>query len=234
MRSFLVDTLGIADAFAVVWFLAAWIGYGWFSERSRWAQNGLQDVGDQHRLRWARQLVRREMRMTDAALVGNLMQSVSFYASTTIYIIAGLLAVLGTLDQVIRFASDLPFARESSRALWELKLLLLLGVFVFAYFKFTWALREFNLLSILIGGTPWMKAGEDEPAAEAAAQRLGRVNSLAGDDFNRGIRAYYFGLAAVAWFIQPGLFIALTTVIVIVLYRRDFASPTLEAFRADD
>ena len=48
--------------------------------------------------------------MADAALVGNLMQSVSFYANTTIYIIAGLLALLGTLDQVISFASDLPFA----------------------------------------------------------------------------------------------------------------------------
>jgi uncharacterized membrane protein len=230
MRSFVVETFGLADVLAVLWFLVAWIGYGWFSERSRWAQRGLQDVGDQHRVRWARQLISREMRMTDAALVGNLMQSVSFYASTTIYIIAGLLALLGTLDQLISFASDLPFARETSRALWEVKLLLLLGVFVFAYFKFTWSLREFNLLSILIGSTPWLKAGQDEAAAEAAAQRLGRINSLAGDDFNRGIRAYYFGLAAVAWFIQPILFIVLTTVIVAVLYRRDFASPALAAF----
>ena len=38
------------------------------------------------------------------------------------------------------------------------------------------------------------------------------------------------GLAAVAWFIQPILFIVLTTVIVAVLYRRDFASPALAAF----
>ena len=128
MRSFVVETFGLADVIAVLWFLVAWIGYGWFSERSRWAQLGLQDVGDQHRVRWARQLISREMRMTDAALVGNLMQSVSFYASTTIYIIAGLLALLGTLDQLISFASDLPFARETSRALWEVKLLLLLGV----------------------------------------------------------------------------------------------------------
>ena len=229
MRSFLVDTLGIADAFAVVWFLAAWIGYGWFSERSRWAQNGLQDVGDQHRLRWARQLVRREMRMTDAALVGNLMQSVSFYASTTIYIIAGLLAVLGALDQVIRFAADLPFARESSRALSEVKLLLLLMVFVVAYFKFTWSLRQFNLLSILIGASPWLRPGHGD---ETIVKRLATANSLAGDEFNRGIRAYYFGIAAVAWFIQPWLFIAVTTVVVIVLYRRDFSSSILNSLAA--
>jgi uncharacterized membrane protein len=224
-----LEMVGVADGLALAWFVLAWVGYGWYSERSRWAQNGLQEASARQRLAWAREMLGREMRMTDAALVGNLMQSVSFYASTTIYIIAGLLAVLGTLDQVMRFTSDLPFAHETSKAVWELKLLLLLGTFVFAYFKFTWSLRQFNLLSIMIGASPVLR---DNPARDEEAERIGTVNTLAGDEFNRGIRAYYFGLAAVAWFIQPWLFIALTTVIVAVLYRRDFASPALAAFRS--
>ena len=29
-----------------------------------------------------------------------------------------------------------------------------LASFVFAYFKFTWSLRQFNLLSILVGAAP--------------------------------------------------------------------------------
>ena len=217
-------TISAPDWMALGWFLLAWTGYGWFSEHSRWARNGLMGVSRLYRVEWARQLVQRELRMTDAALVGNLMQSVSFYASTTIYIIAGLLAVLGALDQVIRFAADLPFARESSRALSEVKLLLLLTVFVVAYFKFTWALRQFNLLSILIGASPWVRPGQ---SADVAVERLASANSLAGDEFNRGIRAYYFGIAAVTWFIQPWLFVGVTTIVVIVLYRRDFSSPIL-------
>ena len=36
-----------------------------------------------------------------SALIGNLMQNVSFYANTTIYVIAGLLALLGTMDRLI-------------------------------------------------------------------------------------------------------------------------------------
>jgi len=214
------------DWAALAWFFVAWAGYGWFADRSRWARDGLLGTSHRHRQEWARQMLKREMRMPDAALVGNLMQSVSFYASTTIYIIAGVLAVLGALDQVIRFAADLPFARQSSRALSEVKLLVLLTVFIVAYFKFTWSLRQFNLLSILIGSSP---VGTDGEAIEQAAERLARVNSLAGDEFNRGIRAYYFGLAVVAWFIQPWLFLAVTTVVVVVLYRRDFASPALAA-----
>ncbi len=223
MKEFTAAISG-SDWAGLCWFLVAWVGYGWFSERSRWARDGLMGVTHRYRLEWARQLVQREMRMTDAALVGNLMQSVSFYASTTIYIIAGLLAVLGALDQVIRFAADLPFARETSRAVSEVKLLLLLTVFVVAYFKFTWSLRQFNLLSILIGASPYIRRGED---AEATVNRLATVNWLAGDEFNRGIRAYYFGIAAVTWFIQPWLFIAVTTIVVVVLYRRDFSSPVL-------
>jgi uncharacterized membrane protein len=158
--------------------------------------------------------------------VGNLMQNVSFYANTTIYVIAGLLALLGTMDKLIDAASDLPFARAVSREVWEVKLLLLLMVFVVAYFKFTWSLRQFNMLSILIGAAPPPGEGTEEDA-----QRFAKVNSLAGDEFNRGIRAYYFGLAAVFWFVQPWLFVAVTTLIVLVLYRRDFLSHTYGAMK---
>ena len=63
------------------------------------------------------------------------------------------------------------------------------------------------------------------------ARRFARINALSGDEFNRGIRAYYFGLAAVFWFIQPWVFVAVTTLIVGVLYRRDFRSQTLTAMR---
>ena len=128
------------DWIALVWFLACWAGYGWFSEGLA-AARGLIGISHGYRERWARALLERDNRISDAALIGNLMGSVSFYANTTIYIIAGLLALLGTLDKVISIAADMPFARGVSHNVVELKLLLLLGVFVVAYFKVTWALR---------------------------------------------------------------------------------------------
>ena len=214
------------DWAAMLWFLAAWIGYGWVADHSRLADKGLLGAMHRYRLAWARELFRRENRVADAALVGNLMRSVSFYANTTIYIIAGLLALLGALDKVITATASLPFAGSSSRSLWELKLLLLAAVFVVGYFNFTWSLRLFNLLSILMGAAP---AEEVESSRDAG--RMARINSMAGDEFNRGIRAYYFGLAAVTWFIQPWLCIAMTTMVLVVLYRRDFASPALRVLQ---
>lgn len=223
-RSF-SDIVTFLDILALLWMLLAWGGYGWFTERSGRIGKGLLGISHLHRVEWAKQMLRRDVRVPDAALIGNLMQSVSFYASTTIYIIAGLLALLGTLDQVMLMAADLPFANASSKSVWEMKLLLLLGVFVIAYFKFTWSLRLFNLLSILIGGSPVGVTGEAE---ERAVNRFAQVNSLAGEEFNRGIRAYYFGIASVSWFLHPLLFMAMTTTVIVVLYRRDFASRALE------
>ena len=208
-----------------VWILA-WFGYAGWAEHASARRPNLMASLARYRRAWMREAYLRDPRIMDAALIGNLMQSVSFYANTTIYVIAGLLALLGTMDKLIDAAADLPFARHVSREVWEVKLLLLLMIFVVAYFKFTWSLRQFNMLSILIGAAPPPGEGTEE-----FAQRFAKINSLSGDEFNRGIRAYYFGLAAVSWFVQPWLFFVSTTLIVVVLYRRDFRSKTLDAMR---
>jgi uncharacterized membrane protein len=223
----LLTLFSVADWLALGLFLSGWIGYTYYADRAARSARGLRGVTHRHREAWGRQMVFRENRIVDAALTGNLMNSVSFYANTTIYIIAGLMAVAGTLDRLVSFTEDLPFARVTTREILEAKLFLLIAIFVFAYFKFTWSLRQFNFLSILIGGAPARE--EPEPVLQAYAERFAVVNTLAGDEFNRGIRAYYFGFAALAWFAHPALFMALTVTILLVLYRRDFHSKTLRA-----
>ena len=234
MKFLLAGQFSPLDIAALLWFLACWGGYNWFSSRGPRAAQSLVGTSHHYRLQWARQLLRREVRVADASLVENLMSSVSFYASTTIYVIAGLMAIWGTLDKTIGVVADLPFARESSRELWELRLVLLIFVFVFAYFKFSWALREFNLFTLMLGGAPdsaTVLAAKDQ--CEPYALRLAAVNSMAGDEFNRGVRAYYFGLAVLAWFLHPLLFIAATTLVIVVLYRRDYTSPLMQVLRAE-
>ena len=221
--------LSTVDWLSLVVFFACWAGYAWFSEHSRWSDNGLIRTTQAYRMEWAQRLLEREMRVTDSALIGNLMTSVSFYANTTIYIIAGLIAALGASDKLISLTSDLPFGGAGNRELLEIKLILVLISFVFAYFKFTWSLRQFNLLSILVGAAPQGTAGA--PEIDSYARRLAGANSLAGDDFNRGIRAYYFGLAASGWLLNPLLLGVLALCVLIVLYRRDFSSATLDILR---
>ncbi|MEE3119073.1 MAG: DUF599 family protein, partial [Pseudomonadota bacterium] len=52
------------------------------------------------------------------------------------------------------------------------------------------------------------------------------------DAFNLGLRSYYYALAVVGWFIHPVAFMAASTLVVVVLYRREFCSDALGALRA--
>jgi uncharacterized membrane protein len=221
--------LSTADWLALFAFIACWAGYAWFSEHSRWASAGLirsTRLPARMGLPHARA---REVRVTDSTLIGNLVTSVTFYANTTIYIIAGLVAALGAADKLLTFTADLAFGGAGNRELLEIKLMLVLASFVYAYFKFTWSLRQFNVLSILVGAAPLGQ--RDEPAIESYARRVAAANNLAGDDFNRGIRAYYFGLAASGWLLSPLSLAVLSVLILVVLYRRDYRSAVLDVLR---
>jgi len=215
------------DAIALAFFVAAWFGYNALVDRDMHSARGLRALMHQHRLEWSRQMVVRDQHFIDAALMGHLMNSVTFYANTTIYIVAALIATAGALDSLVNFAAELPFAGRQSKLLVEAKIFLLITVFVFAYFKFTWAHRQYSLMLILIGSSPDRSRPPD--VLEAYAQKCARINSLAGDEFNRGIRSYYFGFAALGWFLHTAVFIALTLLIVVVLWRRDFQSKTMRA-----
>ncbi len=221
--------LSLVDWLSLAVFFACWAGYAWFSEHSTRGAAGLIGTSQNYRLLWAYRMLERDIRVMDSTLIGNLMTSVSFYANTTIYIIAGLVAALGASDKLLSFTAELPFGGAGNRELLEIKLMLLLASFVFAYFKFTWSLRQFNLLSILVGAAPQGKTGE--AGIDAYARRLAGANSLAGDDFNRGIRAYYFGLAASGWLLHPLLLGGLALLVMIVLFRRDYRSPALHILR---
>ena len=214
------------DWVGLVWFLVCWLVYELVVERGWSGRTTLHEETHKLRLGWGRVMLKRNPRIVDVALIGNLLPSLSFYANTSIYIIAALFAALGAMDQLMSAASELPFSRVISREATEFKLLVLLGVFVVAYFKFTWSLRQFNLLSITLGSVP-QEASDEE--LEMQARKFAAVNSCAGNDFNRGLRAYYFGMAVMSWMVSAWLFIVATVVIVIVLARREFSSPVLKA-----
>ena len=67
-----------------------------------------------------------------------------------------------------------------------------------------------------------------ETERNAYAARTARVLSMAANQFNQGLRSYYFGLATLAWFINPWLFILASAGVVFVLYRREFHSDVLQ------
>jgi uncharacterized membrane protein len=57
------------------------------------------------------------------------------------------------------------------------------------------------------------------------------VLSYAVGELNSGVRAYYFAFAAFGWFVHPLVFVGATLLMVLILARRQLASPTAHAIR---
>ncbi|HTO46676.1 MAG TPA: DUF599 domain-containing protein, partial [Burkholderiales bacterium] len=121
-----------------------------------------------------------------------------------------------------------PGAVPTSEQVWELKLLLLVSIFVYAFFKFTWSLRQFNFVGILIGAAPACEAAPEDDVW----QRAGAMAVLAGEDFNQGLRAYYFAFAALGWFVNPTIFIVATVIVVGILYVLEFRSNAVKVLES--
>ena len=89
--------------------------------------------------------------------------------------------------------------------------------------------------SVAVGNLEPGRRGNVGPSTVTNADPPGRdarwttPASRAAEDFNRGLRAFYFALAAIAWFFHPWLSVAGSALVLYILYQRDFRSRTLHA-----
>ena len=97
---------------------------------------------------------------------------------------------------------------------------------------FAWSYRLYNYVAVLFGAMP-LAADKDTPAAEAHVLRTARLFTAAGRHFNRGQRAFFFALGYLGWFVGPAVFMATTAAIVVVMWRRQFASDSLRAVASE-
>lgn len=225
-----MTSLSVLDWLAFAVFAASWAGYSTLVDRvPALRRRSVLAAMDEHRRRWMRTMVERENRIMDTQIIGNLMNSTSFLANAAIFILGGLVAMLGSPELGQRVFGVLPFTGVPSAAVWEMKVALLILIFVRAFFELTWALRQFNYCCIVMGGISQDAA---DPRREIHAEMAARVANRAGRHFNTGLRAYYFGLAALAWILHPLALVAASLLVLWELYRREFRSVVRQALNA--
>lgn len=217
------------DWAAVALFFGSWAGYAHFARQRAGSEHSVLMATNAVRRQWMLQTTYREVRVIDGVVIQSLSTSPSFFASTTILIIGGLLAVLGG-DKANELVRDLPFAARTSALIFDLKLILLLGIFVYTFFRFTWSMRQYTFGALLVAAAPEAQAFASQGLSrEAFADKAGRVVGLAAEAFNDGLRGYYFAFAAIGWFFSPVVFMAATVGVVYILYQREFRSEVLSA-----
>ncbi|MBP8270323.1 MAG: DUF599 domain-containing protein [Sphaerotilus sp.] len=225
-----IRVLPLADWLALLTFFIGWIGYVRFAKARAQRRPSVLASTNRIRLDWMHEATYRENRIVDAAVSQSMASSPSFFASTTIFIIGGLIAAIGAGDKTAEMVHALPFTTPTTTLVLDLKLLVLTGIFVHAFFRFTWSMRQYSFGALLIGATPSSKDFDD--AADASlrrrhAERAGRVLGLAAETFNDGLRAVYLSFAVLLWFLSPLAFVVGTGVVIGVLYRREFHSEVL-------
>jgi uncharacterized membrane protein len=217
MRAYWVDIA------AVGFFVIEWTVYALTLEHSDYGRDSLSARMHIYREVWVRNLLHREARMVDMQIMASLQNGTAFFASTSLIAIGGALALLRSTNDALAVFGALPIDLTPSPALWEVKCLGLILIFIYTFFKFAWAYRLFNYVAILFGAMP-PASQRDTPETEAHVLRTTRLFEAAGRHFNRGQRAFFFALGYLGWFVSPWVLFATTAAVVIVTWRRQFAS----------
>ena len=180
-----------------------------------------------YRRKWMERIVARENRIVDSSLISMLSNVATFLASTTVLILGGLVALLGTTDKAVDVMAELPFAvkgtpspvgDEDPAAHQHLRL---------------------RVFQVHVGAAAVQHAGDSGGGCAFRRRRRAReeedfiaratdVSVYAGENFNNGLRTYYFGLAALPGFSTRCCSPFTTAWVVVILYLREFRSPTLE------
>jgi uncharacterized membrane protein len=220
--------LGTLDLVAVAWFLGLWIFHGWMSEYSPWHTRSLSHAMNRERDAWIVRMSERDLRMIDTAIMQGLQNGTAFFASTSLLAIGGGFALLNASDRVVQVVSDLPLPSAPTQSVYELKVIGLIVVYAYAFFKFGWAYRLFNYASILIGAVP-MRGTEDTAAMDLAVRKAADMTMIAGRHFNRGLRAFFMSVGYLGWFVGALPLVVSATLVFLVLFRRQFWSDSRAA-----
>ncbi|OAN50877.1 DUF599 domain-containing protein [Magnetospirillum moscoviense] len=223
----MIQSIPILDLAALGVFLALWVCYTVAADHYTSKGRSLSAVMGRHRLVWMRSLCDRDNRVADTAIIGNLMRSVAFFASASLLVVGGLAALMGSGRRGYEVTLDIPFMADGGHEAFEMKVLLLACLFIYTFFQITWSLRQFNYCCILMGSAPMpeaLDADKDRFACHAA-----RLQALAANSFNRGLRAYYFALAMLGWFVNAWVFMAAAAAVTAILFRREFHSKSMKA-----
>lgn len=219
-----LNTLNLA---AFLWFLLCYRGYFAYTKRKGLTDPTLSFAVHHLRRKWIRMALGRDNRITDTNIIANLERNVSFFASSTLLILAGLMTILGSSESFTLLLDDVPFSDHATVRESGAKVMLLIGLFVYAFFKFTWAMRQYGFVAVMLGGAKVEVIEPDQPSE--IVDIIAEMASKAGGNFNNGLRTFYFSLAVLGWFINAWVFMFLTALMVPILYRREFSSDTLKS-----
>ncbi len=224
-----VDALSTADWIAIIVFLLAWLFYEPLLKTQSRPGGLINSDMTVIRIAWMRKMVERENPLVDGQIVGQVLNSNSFFASSNLLLIAAAAGALFNAEQAFESVSDLAVLQTSNQMLFEVQIGLIIVALARGFLAFIWSIRQLNYSLAAIGAAP---SGQSGPAADAYAEAVAELLMPALSSFNSGVRGYYFAIAAAAWLFSPYAFLTATIGAVALLYWRQRRSRTARAVGA--
>ncbi len=221
----LITPFSLWDGAALGLLLLGWGLIGWWVEHEGQRRSTHSLIAD-YRARWMQEMLHRENRMLDANILATLRQGAAFFTSASMIGIGGSVALLGKAGTLQALATDLSVELSAPKVVWEAKLMLVVAILASAFLKFVWSHRLFGYCAVVLASVP---NDPTHPDAQRYAEKSAKLNTYAARSFNRGLRAMYFALAALAWLLGAWAMIGATVITLAVLYRREFNSQSRAA-----
>jgi len=219
-------SLSPLNAVALAVFVLAWVFYEPLLQAFAKRRGGVLNTDLQViRGAWMLNMTSREVRLMDSQLLGQTLNSCSFFASSNLILIAAAAGALFGGQRTFASVSALEIVKTSSHLLFELQLALVVAALARGLLDFIWAIRQINYCLAALGAAP-------EPLPEADRQAWGdalaRVMNPALGSFSAGVRGYYFALAAAAWLFGPIAFMAATVgAVALLIWRQRWSAAAL-------
>lgn len=234
------------DLVSATLFFALWVGYAFYSKQCATLKPSLYGVMKLYTNQWMRNSLASQSNLDDISVLASLDRQRSFYGSTTLFILAGLITSLTQVEAIQVMISSLIYAQPLTALQVQLRLFLLIAIFIYAYFTLTWSMRQLGFASVMLGAGQFQagpcnasrhnketvhkqEAVYKEEAMNDYANSLAHVLGMSAYSFNNGLRAYYFAMSAVTWFYHSYALLISCVFVVTILYRREFHSTTLAA-----
>jgi len=214
-----IDWIALA-VFAVCWLFYEPVLHG-ISRRTGSISRDMVRI----RQAWMRAMVKRDIRLVDSQLMGHAINSASFFASANLILIAAVAGALFGGSSMLPDVSGLGIQATPERL--EMKLALVTACLARGLLDFIWSIRQQNYCLALMGAAPV----EDDTAGRAFADAATAVLNPALTAFSRGVRGYYFALAAAAWLYGPLALGVATLVATALLVWRQASSPAAAGIR---
>lgn len=218
------------DWAAIAFLTSTWVLLGYVIEHPPKSRPSVTVLMSQRRRDWMHVFVHRDPRIFDSQILASLRQGTSFFASTCIFAIGGVLALAKNTDPLVGVAQEVA-ATMTPVLIIQIKLAVVALFLTNAFLKFVWANRVFGYCAVLMAAVP---NDPNDPLAHPRAAQAAELNIRAAMNFNRGLRALYFALGSLAWLLGPIPLMISAAVVIWVVWSREFASIPRDILMKED